>query len=379
MDCTLYLADNCNLECTYCYEGHQKGMDRISKTTVEKAIDFLEQKNTDREIDLTFLGGEPMLNKEMMYYAVEYSKKKLVKFNYIITTNGTCCDKKDIDYMHENGFKVSLSIDGDRRTHELNRKIKGKDDAGKTYDIIIENLKYMVKNSFPVIIRMTVTCNNVQYLYSNVLYFYNMGVTKLDIEFNEFEEWKIHSLQLLEHELQKLDFWYLSNGDKIKYLSLFDGKITFFIAKRKVQFCNAGRKSHFVINSKGEFYPCNYVCNQEQWKIGNLKTVFDEKKCFNNIKLHIEKQSKCTECEINFACVGARCGFKNFNLTGFLNKPNDNLCNLEKILYKHNELVFAEMYRRKDARLMNLLEYALVKGYPLTNWMIELMEQEKEC
>lgn len=31
MDCTLYLADNCNLECTYCYEGHQKGMDRISK------------------------------------------------------------------------------------------------------------------------------------------------------------------------------------------------------------------------------------------------------------------------------------------------------------------------------------------------------------
>ena len=50
MDCTLYLADNCNLECTYCYEGHQKGMDRISKTTVEKAIDFLEQINTDSHI-----------------------------------------------------------------------------------------------------------------------------------------------------------------------------------------------------------------------------------------------------------------------------------------------------------------------------------------
>lgn len=379
MDCTLYLADNCNLECTYCYEGHHKKTDKISKETVEKAIDFLGKINKGGEIDLTFLGGEPMLNKQMMFYAVEYSKEKLTKVNYIITTNGTCCNKKDIDFMYKNNFKVSLSIDGDRHTHELNRRLKGKCDAGNTYDIILDNLKYMVQIKFPVIVRMTVTCNNVQYLYSNVLFFHNMGVKKLDIEFNEFEEWNVYSLQRLEHELQKIDFWYLSNGNKIEYLSLFDGKITFFIAKRKLQFCNAGRKSHFVINSKGEFYPCNYVCNQEEWKIGDLETVFNERKCFNNIKSHIKKQSNCTKCEINFACIGARCGFKNFNLTGFLNKANDNLCNLEKILYKHNELVFGEMYKKKDPRLMKLLDYALINEYPLTNWMTDLMEKEKEC
>ena len=380
MECTLYLADDCNLKCSYCYEGHDKLHNRISKETLEKAIDFMVRVNEDEEIDLNFLGGEPMLNKEMMYYAVKYIKEQHnIKFNYTITTNGTCCEREDIDFMFQNNFEISFSVDGKRETHNMNRCAKNSQVESKLYDKIMSNLNYMIKRKISVTVRMTVTCNIVKHFYENILYFLDMGIRRFDIAFNEFEEWSAYSLQVLEHEMQKIDVLYLSNPAKIESLNFYDSKITFFIANRKIQYCCAGRKSHFVISSEGCFYPCNYVCNRESWKMGSLDTIFNEKVCFNHIKKHIVAHSKCKNCEIRYACIGARCGFKNYCLTNEFNTPNDNLCNLEKILYKHNDLVFREMFRRRDKRVMKFYEIAVNEGYQLTNWMKEVVESEGLC
>lgn len=376
MECILYLADDCNLKCKYCYEGTEKLQGRILKRNVEKAVDFMVKVSEGEEIDLTFLGGEPLLNKEMMYYTIQYIKEKYnIPFNYSITTNGIYLEKKDINFMNDNNFEISLSVDGRKETHNLNRCAK--DGRTDLYEKIIENVNYMVYQKIPFKVRMTVTCNNVQYMYDNIKYFFNMGVKKFDIAFNEFENWSINYLQILEKELQKVDLWYLANLKGIEYLNLFDGKITFFIAKRKPLFCNAGKKEHFVINSRGEFYPCNYVCNQETWKLGTLNTIYNEKKCFDNIRKHIKKESKCELCDIKFECIGARCGFKNYMLTGNFNVPNKNSCNLEKILYKHNEIVFIEMYKRKEERFLHFYNTAINKGYQLTDWMLRLLEKEK--
>lgn len=375
MECTLYLTDDCNLKCSYCYEGHDKLHSRISQATLEKAIDFMVSVNEDEEIELNFLGGEPMLNKKMMYHAVQYIKDSYeIPFRYSITTNGTCCEREDIDFMFQNNFEISLSVDGKKETHILNRHVKSKQSDEELYDKIIDNLKYMVNEKIPFTVRMTVTCNNVHHFYENVQYFWELGVRRFDIAFNEFEIWSVYYLQLLEQELQRLDVFYLSNPGEIESINLYDGKMTFFIAKRELRFCSAGRKSHFVINSKGEFYPCNYVCNQELWKMGTLDTVFSEKLCFSHIKENITNDNKCQLCEIAYACIGARCGFKNYCLSGELNVPNDNLCNLEKVLYKHNDLVFQEMFYLKDKRFMRFYEIAKKENFQLTDWMIEVVE-----
>lgn len=148
MECTLYLSDDCNLKCRYCYEGHEKLHNKISKKTIEKAIDFIIKINRDDKIDLVFLGGEPMLNKEMMYYTIQYIKQYYnIQFNYSITTNGTCIEEKDIEFMYENKFEISLSVDGKRETHNLNRCAKN--EKLELYDKIIYNINYMVKREIP--------------------------------------------------------------------------------------------------------------------------------------------------------------------------------------------------------------------------------------
>ena len=64
MECTLYLAEGCNMHCRYCYEGKQKKNGLMDKGTVEHVLEYLVENALENEkIHLILLGGEPLLNK----------------------------------------------------------------------------------------------------------------------------------------------------------------------------------------------------------------------------------------------------------------------------------------------------------------------------
>ena len=92
-------------------------------------------------------------------------------FSYQITTNGSLIDKNVISFFKENNFDVSISIDGNIETHNINRKSISRKDI---YNKIIKNMNWMLEVGLDLTVRMTVTLNNVSYLYENVKYFYNM-------------------------------------------------------------------------------------------------------------------------------------------------------------------------------------------------------------
>lgn len=113
MECTLYLTENCNLKCNYCYEGNDKRSKTLNNQDLEKAISFIVQNNPQNEnINLTFLGGEPLLNKDAIYLCMDIinhkwsQSKELFKFH--ITTNGILLDKEIIKLFKEN-FKNMFS------------------------------------------------------------------------------------------------------------------------------------------------------------------------------------------------------------------------------------------------------------------------------
>ena len=77
MECTLYLTENCNLKCRYCYEGDGKRKKMLNNDNLNKAVSFMIHNNPQGEkIDLTFLGGEPLLNKKMIYECINIIKQK---------------------------------------------------------------------------------------------------------------------------------------------------------------------------------------------------------------------------------------------------------------------------------------------------------------
>lgn len=380
MECTLYLTENCNLKCSYCYEGDNKRKKMLSKQNLEKALSFIVHNNPKTEIiNLTFLGGEPLLNKKSIYEFMDIIEHKYPEskslFEFHITTNGILLDKEIIELFKENNVDVSISIDGDKRTHNLNRKSKNGQDV---YETIIENMKLMQEMRLEFFARMTITENNVAFLSENLNYFYNLGIRKFHLGIDHMAKWTEEGLKLLDVQMDKVDQFYLNVlcGVDGAVLNLHDYKIGTFIAKSIPQYCSGGSIGHLTINSSGELFPCGFVVNDDVWNLGTVETGLDRSKFLKSARGHVAPKSVCHECDIAFTCSGAKCGFCNYTKTGKLNVHSVQTCKRERILFKHNLFVFKEMYGRKEKRLMQYLRIAKEKNIELSDIMKNIICEE---
>ncbi|RDU23424.1 radical SAM protein [Anaerosacchariphilus polymeriproducens] len=140
------LTEECNMRCEYCTnykkdrEGHQP--QQMSKSMLEKAIDqFMIHSKESKEITISFYGGEPLLQFDLVQHAVDYANNNHFGQNilYLITTNGLFLEKQEIcDYLIENDFFITVSLDGPERIHDRYRIDKN---GEPTYKRIMDNLR----------------------------------------------------------------------------------------------------------------------------------------------------------------------------------------------------------------------------------------------
>lgn len=381
MECTLYLAEGCNLSCSYCYEGINKNKDKMSVDTLKKSLDFIiTHNNPGDKIDLVFLGGEPLLNKEILYRAVDIIEKEYKEesslFQYSITTNGILLDDACIRFLKENGFRVSVSIDGDRETHNLNRCSDGMEDA---YELIMENFEKLRRLNVDAAARMTVTANNVHKLAANVKYLLHQGATAIHVGLDMLTDWSPDSVALLDRQLELVDAVYLEEvvPSPDRLIDIYDYKLSTFVIKRKPLYCSAGTENHLLINSRGELFPCGYVGGDKRWRLGTVCN-FEKKNYFMGVKKHIKELSSCRSCPIAFTCCGAKCGFLNFVKTGYLNQHHMMTCRIQKILFYHDYKVITELYKRKSQRLMYFFQIAEKEGLELGDVMRRIIGGAEE-
>lgn len=374
MECTLYMAEGCNLKCKYCYQGSEKKNNSVMDvSTARSAIDFIiEKAEKDEDIYITFLGGEPLLNYKVIYEILEYICKHYNryrnKFKFSITTNGTLLNDEIVLIFKEFNFRVSISLDGRYETQQINRE-------GCTlsmYMTALNGIQYMTKEKIDSSVRMTVTANNVINFHNNIKYFYENGIKKFDVGFDFFAIWTDEHIQCLDNELKNIDNFYLAHEkDEEMRINILDDKLIPHITERKQLYCNAGSEGHFVINCIGEIYPCTYVVGSKEWLIGNITEGIDQDRLWNQIKKSVKNPSPCTECEIAALCIGGQCGFMNYSLSGYLNQPNSVECAIEKMLFIHQRYVISMLKRKKSKRIEELLKIA-------AEYKIELSEFAKE-
>ncbi len=102
MELTLFLDHQCNLRCSYCYNG-EKLTRRMAESVMERAIDLgLSQ---DRQLDVSFFGGEPLLRLDLMRAAMEYAERRAAEDpsrpppRYIVNTNATLIDDQVLELL----------------------------------------------------------------------------------------------------------------------------------------------------------------------------------------------------------------------------------------------------------------------------------------
>ena len=160
----------------------------MSYETACKAIDraFLYTKiHKDQTLWIDFIGGEPLLDFDMICKLVEYIYQKNAEVKYkllfSLTTNATIFNEEILAFLLENEFAIKVSIDGDREVNDINRVDCSGDSV---YDKILANLVYLKefeqKSGRFVQVTNVITGNNYDKYYESLVYLTkNLGLKLL--------------------------------------------------------------------------------------------------------------------------------------------------------------------------------------------------------
>ena len=357
---TLQLLKDCNLRCKYCFVEHSS--DAMDFETARKAIDFeIERalKLNQKEINVTFFGGEPLLKFDMIKELTHYTNKNTnLKITFDLVTNGLLFDKEISTFFIENNFTVGISLDGTPGNHDLNRvDVHG----NPTYNKIMKNIDnirhYEEKTGKIMQVSMVVAKNTYNNLYENLLSIINLGFRKIVIGLEEYgywneEEWTIDDFSKIKSELKKSIELYLDKSEEGNPFAwnFIDGEVKKLIHKRKNYFCGCGIINNFI-TTDGSIYPCTF-CTKEAAKIGHIQEGVYEN-AIEKFKYYDRKLSdKCENCNIKDYCSSCDCLMKNLENNDEFYKVSFPSCELAKIRHSLNKEL-----------LQNSRWHALVKKY----------------
>lgn len=149
---TLQVTQNCNLRCKYCvysgsYINRKHTNKRMSFEIAKKAIDYYISRSIQMsKLRFGFYGGEPILEIELIRKCVSYIKEralgKIVEYN--LTTNATILNEEIIQFLVENNFFLTISLDGAKDIQDKNRIYAGTGNG--TFDDVIRNVTWLKKH-----------------------------------------------------------------------------------------------------------------------------------------------------------------------------------------------------------------------------------------
>jgi uncharacterized protein len=173
---TLNVTDQCNLRCAYCvYSGQfpeerSHGARQMSWEVARKSLDhFLSQNHPDQR--LTFYGGEPLLNWDLVRQCVDYVRrtKDRVYLPIHLTTNLIGLSDSQAAFLIDNDVHLQVSLDGPEVIHNSARWLAG---GGGSHALVLNGVERLVtRNAEYCTDRLKINCTcsdtaNVQELFT---------------------------------------------------------------------------------------------------------------------------------------------------------------------------------------------------------------------
>ena len=117
------LTGSCNLQCKFCYASSEPGKyEKNGLTKEEKKKLISEIKNMEPDT-LQFLGGEPLLEKDLLTESIRVLNKSVDKFN--ITTNGTLIEEGFLEKIKPFKDQINIQIAVDGATEDVHDSLRG--------------------------------------------------------------------------------------------------------------------------------------------------------------------------------------------------------------------------------------------------------------
>lgn len=325
--CTLLITYSCNLNCIYCYEKHKSSVSmnvQTAKNIITKEIQFIANSDKYDSIDFHFMGGEPLLNFDLIKKVCEWAWNQNfnIPFHFYVITNGTLFTddiKRWFEY-NRHLITVDMSVDGIDIVHKTNRGCSPRQLP----------LEWVLKNWPMSRFKMTISSQSISHLAESIITLTNQGYNIL-ATLALGEEWNEEEFAMYAKEWNKIVNYYLHNENLNIWKQLLQPLDSLFNLKQD-KCCGSG-DTFITYNYNGDAYPC-VIFSPIVWgkDIRNSIASID----FSDIESFSDKD--CRDCFIRNACK--TCYGFNLLERGNLACRDKHSCNAKKI-----ELLFVSKFQ----------------------------------
>ena len=388
---TIQVTEACNLNCSYCYQIN-KSPAKMNFETAKKFIEliltddqnknsYMNKYNADY-IVLDFIGGEPLLEIDLIDKIVDYFIKRCIELNhpwlygYMISigTNGTLYfDKKVQKFIskHQNRISMNITVDGDKELHDSCRVFY---DGRGSYDLASAAVKDWIKrtNGNSKSTKLTIAPENLKYLKNAIINMVDIGFEFINENCVYEDVWNKDLAKELYYQLKDIADWILDNNleSKVNLRILNPDSYRPISPVDNSNWCG-GDGSMLAVDVHGDLFNCiRYMKSslgndQEPLVIGNVdygigqtelhKRNIAMMKC---ITRYSQSSEKCFWCPIARGC--GWCSALNYQLFGTPNKRTTTTCDMHiaaslasnyywnKVLIKNNDNKRLKLYTPKE-------------------------------
>lgn len=362
----LNISHECNMRCKYCFADHghfQSKAALMSKKIAKDSIDywFGHLDKSRKRTSITFFGGEPLLNKEVFLYSLEYIESLLegtgVIPTYAITTNGTLINDELIQIFLKYRMQPDISVDGGMYVQNKNRPLRT---GNGSYNMVVESAKKLRNYYDRLVAKITLIHEDVDKLKQSVCDLWDAGFTDVVYIFalTNDEKMTIAYQDITELRKQLFDL------ADLMYENLIYGR-----PGRIINFIDIGYRLHnnFVKNEcsflnpftihvtpEGEIYKCGKMVGMKDFCMGDIYSGVQWQKLIAKPKKYLMDNAECRFCWAKRICSGG-CAYANQIYNRDIDVTNPLVCEEKKVqieaaiylytkLYLNNKDIFAKLY-----------------------------------
>jgi len=340
----LKISDQCSMRCPYCYETFTDTY--MTKETFDrslvKVIDMMGRSET-KKLNLSFFGGEPMMNWELIEHATKVLRKLPIEVTLVVISNMTLIDEYKVKWLKENNVGVSWSFDGisSNETRPLATQFINPKADGTSYKSTLD----LYKDKIDLILSLTNGCKvmvwpgNSKQMTENLEFFVDSGIIAPDFSLIRDDVWSKEDIINFRDDIRRLGDRYIKYIKDEVYvnvgfftLCILDNIFGLTFQKRSFG-CFAGTTGA-VMTTDGKFYPCARFSDKKVMEITPEYsfTYWQE-------KFKPENYDKCQSCDLYDVC-NAGCLYSQIRNN---NKPLDSICELYHIIQEETQRVVHEL------------------------------------
>ena len=340
----------------------------MTKETAKKIVDLLFKlydKNDEnllinhhtKGLVLEFIGGEPLMNVDVIDYTLGYFIEQCVEkdhpwlFNFraSMTTNGILYfEPKVQEFLKKfnNLLSLTVTVDGPKEVHDACRKDKNGEGSFDRSIAAWDDWKEVV-GAENISTKVTISPENLPLIGSVFDFFIDRGCTQINANPIFEHNWTPEEAAVYYKILKDLANSMLKKDYRI-FTSIFRSNVGYPVPSTYTSNWCGGTSAMLAFDPQGNAYPClRYMASSlgpdiPPIIIGDVNGIYEtpEAKAIYEDMKKVTRQSQstqeCIDCQIASGC--SWCSAANYALTGSYNKRATNIC------WMHRAAALANVY-----------------------------------